>query len=66
MDGGNVDTWHNRMYESCVLIVEKLFNVYPVFNNPNLVTIIMQFFKKSNIVDYMRKYGVYNTLKTTM
>jgi hypothetical protein len=38
MDDGNVDTWHNRMYESCMLIVEKLLNVEFIFNNPNLIT----------------------------
>ncbi len=37
MDDGNVDTWHNRTYESCMLIVEKLFNVEFIFNNPNLI-----------------------------
>ncbi len=37
MDDGNVDTWHNRTYESCTLVVKRLFNVQFIFNNPNLV-----------------------------
>jgi hypothetical protein len=37
MDGGNAYTWHNRTYESCMLVVKKLFNVQFIFNNPNLV-----------------------------
>jgi hypothetical protein len=37
MDSGNVDTWCNHIYESYMLIVEKLFNVSLIFNIPNLV-----------------------------
>ncbi len=38
MDGGNVDTWHNHMYENYMLVVEKLFNVLSIFNRFNLNT----------------------------
>jgi hypothetical protein len=37
MDDGNVDTWHNHTYESCMLIVEKLLNVEFIFDNLNLI-----------------------------
>ncbi len=37
MDGGNANTWCNRMYESFALIIKKLFNVEFIFNNPNVV-----------------------------
>ncbi len=37
MDGENADTWHNHMYESCTLVVKKLFNVLSILNNCNLV-----------------------------
>jgi hypothetical protein len=56
MNGGNVNTWRNCTYESCTLVVKKFFN------NPNLVAhynynVIHQ--KSQNVIDYMRKYGVY-------
>jgi hypothetical protein len=55
MDGGNANTWHNQMYESYMLALKKLFNVYFVFNNPNLIAP----YKRSNIIDYMDKYEAY-------
>jgi hypothetical protein len=55
MDSGNANTWHNQMYESYMLAFKKMFNVYFVFNNPNLSAP----YKRSNIIDYMDKYEAY-------
>jgi hypothetical protein len=61
-----VDIWHNCMYESYTFIAKKLFNVYLVFNNSNIivVTTTVQLYKKSNVVNYMSKYGAYKLLYT--
>jgi hypothetical protein len=37
MEDGNVDTWHDHMYESYTLIAKKLLNVYLLFTNFNLI-----------------------------
>ncbi len=37
MDSENANAWHNHMYESCIVVAKKLFNVQSIFNNCNLV-----------------------------
>ncbi len=61
MGGGDVDTWHDRMYVHCTLVT-----TYCYFNDRFIIVFkylphatIMQFLKKSNMVDYICMYDVY-------